>query len=336
MVAAADSVRNGTSAIEIVMGLARSQRGLDHRDLVDLAGVTNDVLNACQPDAAQRGMVISTDVGTAPVLGDPQLMQRLPASLIDNAARHNMHGRRDGIHVAGSGSPAMLSIVNTELVTPADLITRLLQLFQRLAPWRQSDDEGTGLGRSIAKAHNATLTRTPDRGGPDIRVGFPRPPSPRAAKSARCNVTGTIPGSPSTLAQCWHGPSRAATDEVRPDRMRHPARGEPSLDIRKPAGPGQEFEQHRDEPGRKQDRWKRRRPWPPPASGQRPDKKGTGDQVGESGQQGASAAQPYSQQPRADRGQQDEYDELAERARPKADVHDPLSRVDDLPRRGAR
>ena len=76
--------------IEALLTLARSQRGLDHRDLVDLAVITSDVLHACQPDATQRRIVISVGIRTAPVLGDPRLLQRLAANLIDNAVRHNM------------------------------------------------------------------------------------------------------------------------------------------------------------------------------------------------------------------------------------------------------
>jgi signal transduction histidine kinase len=163
--------------IEALLTLARSQRGLDHRELVDLAVITSDVLHACQPVAAQRGIVISADVSTAPVPGDPRLLQRLAANLIDNAVRHNVDGGRIDIHVAGSGSRAALAIANTGPVIPPGQITRLLQPFQRLTPGRQSGGEGAGLGLSIAtaiaQAHHATLTINPRPcGGLNIQVGF--------------------------------------------------------------------------------------------------------------------------------------------------------------------
>lgn len=165
--------------IEALLTLARSQRGLDHRDLVDLAVITSDVLHACQPDATQRRIVISVGIGTAPVLGDPRLLQRLAANLIDNAVRHNTDGGRIDIHVTRSGNRATLSVTNTGPVIPADQITRLLQPFQRLAARQQSGGDGAGLGLSIVaaivKAHNATMTINPGpRGGLDIQVGFPR------------------------------------------------------------------------------------------------------------------------------------------------------------------
>jgi signal transduction histidine kinase len=169
--------------IEALLTLARSQRGLDHRDPVDLAATTSNVLHARQPDAAQRGIVISADVSTAPVLGDPQLLQRLAANLIDNAVRHNIDGGRIDIQVTSTSGRVTLSIANTGPVIPAVQITRLLQPFQRLTPGRHSNGEGAGLGLSIAtaiaKAHNAILTINPrPRGGLDIQVGFPLAAAP--------------------------------------------------------------------------------------------------------------------------------------------------------------
>ncbi len=164
--------------IEALLTLARSQRGLDHRDPVDLAVITGEALRAREPDAALRDIVISTDLSTAPVLGDPQLLRRLAANLIDNAVRHNIDGGSIRIQVAASGSRVTLSIANTGPVIPAGQVTRLLQPFQRLAPGRLSSAEGAGLGLSIAtaivKAHDATLAISPRPGGGlDIHAGFP-------------------------------------------------------------------------------------------------------------------------------------------------------------------
>jgi len=168
--------------IEALLTLARSQRGLDHRDLVDLAVITSAAVRTRQSAAARRGIVISTDVSTAPVLGDPQLLRRLAANLIDNAVRHNITDGRIDVRVTGSGGRATLSIANTGPVIPAGQITRLVQPFQRLTPGRQSNGDGAGLGLSIAtaiaKAHDSTLTISPrPRGGLDVQVGFPRPPA---------------------------------------------------------------------------------------------------------------------------------------------------------------
>ena len=164
--------------IEALLTLARSQRGLDRREPLDLAAITSGVLQAREPDAAARGLAISASITTAPVLGDARLLERLAANLIDNALRYNIpHGRLDIQVTAGEGHPR-LTITNTGPVIPAGQAGRLLQPFQRLSASRTAGDEGIGLGLSIvaaiAKAHHATLTITPvPHGGLDIEISFP-------------------------------------------------------------------------------------------------------------------------------------------------------------------
>ncbi len=168
--------------IEALLTLARSQRGLDHREPLDLAAITTSALHSCEPDAAARGLAISASMTTAPILGDARLLQRLAANLIGNAIRHNIPGGQVGIRVTADGPRATLTITNTGPVIPAGQLTRLLEPFQRLPDGRRADQEGLGLGlpivAAIAKAHNATLTITPGRpGGLIIEISFPATPA---------------------------------------------------------------------------------------------------------------------------------------------------------------
>jgi signal transduction histidine kinase len=155
--------------IEALLTLARSQRGLDHREHVDLATITRDLVDACQPDAAERSVAVSASLGKAPVSGDPLLLQRMAGNLIDNAIRHNIPGGKVRVRVTASSRQATLTITNTGPVIRADQATRLLQPFQRLVPGRPADSEGRGLGLSIvaaiARAHQAALAIHPQGGG---------------------------------------------------------------------------------------------------------------------------------------------------------------------------
>lgn len=164
--------------IEALLTLARSQRGLDRRERLDLAAITTNALRAREPDAAGRGLAIGSSITAAPVLGDARLLERLAANLIDNAIRHNIPGGRLDLQVTTSGSHPTLNITNTGPLIPAGQASRLLQPFQRLSATRPAGNDGLGLGlaivAAIAKAHNATLTINPaPRGGLDIAVGFP-------------------------------------------------------------------------------------------------------------------------------------------------------------------
>jgi signal transduction histidine kinase len=164
--------------IDALLTLARSQRGLDRRERVDLAGITAEVLRARKADAARRGVTVRASLTAAPVLGDERLVRQLAANLIDNALRHNLPGGNLSIEVtSGRGRPTF-TISNSGPVIPAAEIGRLLQPFQRLSSRRAAGDHGLGLGlalvAAIVKAHQATLTVSPGRcGGLDIRVSFP-------------------------------------------------------------------------------------------------------------------------------------------------------------------
>jgi len=164
--------------IGALLSLARSQRGLDRREPLDLARITADILRAREPDAARRGVTVSASMGAAPVLGDDRLLRQLAVNLIDNALRHNLPDGDLSIHVTSGRGRSTFTITNTGPVIPAAQIGRLLQPFQRLSSQRPADDHCLGLGlpivAAIARAHQATLAVSPGRcGGLDIRISFP-------------------------------------------------------------------------------------------------------------------------------------------------------------------
>jgi signal transduction histidine kinase len=164
--------------IDALLALARSQRGLDRREPLDLARITAEVLRAREPDAARRGVTVHASMAAAPVRGDDRLLRQLAANLIDNALRHNLPGGSLSIHVTSSRGRSTFTITNTGPVIPAAQIGRLLQPFQRLSAQRPAGDHGLGLGlpivAAIARAHQATLAVSPGRrGGLDIRISLP-------------------------------------------------------------------------------------------------------------------------------------------------------------------
>src|SRR5262249_37266052 len=77
--------------IEALLVLARSERGLDHREPVDLSAVTGEVLAARQPEAQRLGLRVTAVTNPARTEGDARLAERLGANLADNALRHNTH-----------------------------------------------------------------------------------------------------------------------------------------------------------------------------------------------------------------------------------------------------
>ncbi len=164
--------------IDSLLTLAQGERGIDRRALVDLADITEHALSGYRARAAERGLALETALAPAELVGDPRLVERLVANLLENALRHNMDGGRVKVTVGRNGQSAELEVINTGPVVPADEIPRLLRPFQRLASSRIGYGEGFGLGLSIvaaiAGAHAALLdVRPAEGGGLAIRVRFP-------------------------------------------------------------------------------------------------------------------------------------------------------------------
>jgi signal transduction histidine kinase len=163
--------------IEALLTLARSQRGLDRREPIDLAAITGDVLLARQPEAELRGLTVAATLHRAPALGDARLAERLAANLVDNAMRHNVAHGTIGVTTGTRGGHAVLSVWNTGPVIPRDQVGRLFQPFQRSAADRTGTGEGLGLGLSIvaaiAEAHGAWLQASGlTGGGLAVQAGF--------------------------------------------------------------------------------------------------------------------------------------------------------------------
>ena len=167
--------------IEALLTLASSQRGLDRRELIDLAAITDEVVMARRPAAELRGLRVAASLGPAPALGDAWLAERLVANLVDNAVRHNTaHGAIEVSTGTWTGHP-VLSVSSTGPLIRADEVGRLFQPFQRgAAASRTASHDGLGLGlglsivAAIAAAHGAWLQANAlPGGGLGVQVGFP-------------------------------------------------------------------------------------------------------------------------------------------------------------------
>jgi len=179
--------------VEALLTLARSQQALGHRVPADLATVAGNVLRTRHPVAQNRGLYLTARLSPALTTGDPRLIERLIANLVDNALTHNAASGRAEITTGTTVGHAVLTVTNTGPEIPADQVSRLFQPFQRAAD-PGGEPQGTGLGLSIvaaiAKAHDAILTASPAPGGGlAVTVSFPAP----AARSDRPQRNGMLP-----------------------------------------------------------------------------------------------------------------------------------------------
>jgi signal transduction histidine kinase len=152
---------------ESLLTLASSDRGLERREPADLSLLTQSAADDLQAEIAASGLRFSRRLDGCPVCGDPILLERMIANLIENAVRHNHRagfvdvttGLHDGVarvQVANSGSRL------------ADDLETLIQPFRR-ADHDRCDGSGVGLGLSIvvsiARAHGGDVELSARAGG---------------------------------------------------------------------------------------------------------------------------------------------------------------------------
>lgn len=173
-----DSNRQQETLIEALLTLASSEGGLDRLERTDLADVCGSVLPRPGSDAERLDLRLETAIDPAPLNGDPRLLERLVANLLDNATGHNVAGGSVRVSTGLVDGRATLTVTNTGPAVPAADLERLFQPFQRLDPARTNRRNGHGLGlsivRAIAAAHQASLTAEPlPEGGLSVSVAFP-------------------------------------------------------------------------------------------------------------------------------------------------------------------
>jgi signal transduction histidine kinase len=181
--------------IDALLALAHGQRGIDQREVIDLAAVTRDVLEAHEPSAAAAGVGLDVSLKPALISGDRRLIERLVSNLVENAIRHNSANGVLQTRVEALAGQAMLRITNTGPAVPPEELERLLQPFQRLLPDRVGHGDGAGLGLSIvaaiATAHEAALDIRPrTAGGLEVEVRFRREDGDPHAKAVSDSSSG--------------------------------------------------------------------------------------------------------------------------------------------------
>ena len=164
--------------IDALLTLSRVQGGALKSKPIQLASLVGDLLQAREPEASARRVLIENDLQPARMLGDPRLIERLAANLIDNALRHNVPGGGVTVTTNIQAGATCLMITNDGPVVRLDDIERLYEPFERLDGLRPSSGEGFGLGlcivNAVAAAHGATLeTLARPTGGLRVEVRFP-------------------------------------------------------------------------------------------------------------------------------------------------------------------
>jgi signal transduction histidine kinase len=171
------AVDHAEHLIGALLILARNERGLTVHEQVDLATVAEDILDTA--DLGDRRVHVTLE--PAVISGDPVLIERLFANLVDNTVRYADAAGDVWISTRTGAGSSHLTMANTGPLISREDADRIFQPFQRLND--RAFHEGSGLGltivASIAAVHGGIAVAHPrDDGGLSITVTIPSPDRP--------------------------------------------------------------------------------------------------------------------------------------------------------------
>jgi two-component system sensor histidine kinase VanS len=162
-----------TRAVELTEALLLLSRA-DQRSFtpeqVDLSLIAEEAAETLLPLAEQRGLTIETSGDITPTVGSHALLLQMTTNLVHNAIVHN-DGEAGtvwvttGTHTKG----AVLTVENTGEIISPQVVSTIVEPFQRGTGRIRDGHDGVGLGlaivKSITQAHDGTITLTARPGG---------------------------------------------------------------------------------------------------------------------------------------------------------------------------
>jgi signal transduction histidine kinase len=156
--------------IEGLLLLARSERELSVRKPVDMKDVAETAIDQLASRAEEAGVTVTTELQSAETIGDPVLLERCVANLVENGIKHNLpESGRLWVRAGMVEGALVVQVANTGQHVPAYEVNSLFEPFRRLNAERVDSAKGAGLGlsivRAVVRAHGGNVTAVPRDGG---------------------------------------------------------------------------------------------------------------------------------------------------------------------------
>ncbi|MGH3462729.1 MAG: sensor histidine kinase, partial [Kribbellaceae bacterium] len=169
---------------EAMLLLSRADQRSFTREHVDLSLIAEEATETLLPLAEKLGLTIETSGDMSPTIGSHALLLQMTTNLVHNAIVYNLP-EQGTVRVTTSVHPktVQLTVENTGEKLAPQLVSTLVEPFQRGTERIRTDHAGVGLGlaivKSITQAHDGTLTLTPRPAG-GLRVTVQLPAAPHA------------------------------------------------------------------------------------------------------------------------------------------------------------
>jgi two-component system, OmpR family, sensor histidine kinase VanS len=167
---------------EALLVLSRADQRSFAPEHVDLSLIAEEATETLLPLAEERSLTIETSGDVTPTIGSHALLLQLSTNLVHNAIVHNLPGQGT-VWVTTSVHPksVVLTVENTGAKLTPEVVSTLVEPFQRGTERIRNDHAAVGLGlaivKSITQAHDGTLTLTPRAAG-GLRVTVQLPAAP--------------------------------------------------------------------------------------------------------------------------------------------------------------
>lgn len=185
-----------------------SRNELDIRkERVDLATVLESALEGSRPLIEKSGLELSISLPTEPVLldADPIRLAQVFLNLLNNAAKYTKPGGRIWLTAEREGSDAVVSVRDSGVGIPADMLTCVFDLFTQVGGSMEESQGGLGIGltlvRRLVEMHDGNIEARsdgPDKGSefvvrlplfvPPAQEPPPKSDGPRATALSGCRI----------------------------------------------------------------------------------------------------------------------------------------------------
>jgi signal transduction histidine kinase len=141
--------------VDDLLDLNRISRGKIelHKERIELATVVNSAVELCHPLIKQSGHELEVTLPEEPVYldADKTRLAQVVCNLLTNATKYSERGSRIWLTAERQGSDAVLSVKDTGIGIPPDMLHRVFEMFTQVGRSLEKTQSGLGIGLSIVK-----------------------------------------------------------------------------------------------------------------------------------------------------------------------------------------
>jgi signal transduction histidine kinase len=165
--------------IEGLLMLARSEAAIGRDSPVEISALAADCITDLRARAEEAHVSVRDELEPAWTRGEPALLERMIANLIDNGIRHNEPGGWLRVSTRSFDRRVHVTVSNGgPRIAPADAAT-LAEPFRRLDRGAGGFGLGLSIVRSVVNAHGGTLeVSAPGEGGLVVQIELPAVAAP--------------------------------------------------------------------------------------------------------------------------------------------------------------